>query len=226
MKKSHSDRVLFKKAILEGISKKYEKELSLNQETVNCSEKHYSKMNEILNRGETYEKNKKFNRHTWIAILIAAALLLTSCSVYIFREQIFDFIEEIYDKYIKVSYNEEQKGDGETIEEVYAVNYVPEGYELKEEISNPLMVYYMWENAAGETIVFEQFNLSSSEFLLDGEQGSTMIFEHNQLKIYCRQIDNSYYYIWSDGYYAITVNSSVELDKNELIKMIDNIEIK
>lgn len=221
-----SNKSLFQRAIFDGISQKYDEELSTNEETTDCSQKHYLKMSRILNFRIVNEANKKFNKRTLIAILIAAALLLTSCSVYIFREQIFDFIEEIYDKYIKVSYNEEQKGDGETIEEVYAVNYVPEGYELKEEISNPLMVYYMWENAAGETIVFEQFNLSSSEFLLDGEQGSTMIFEHNQLKIYCRQIDNSYYYIWSDGYYAITVNSSVELDKNELIKMIDNIEIK
>lgn len=221
-----SNKSLFQQAIFDGISQKYDEELSTNEETTDCSQKHYLKMSRILNFRIVNESNKKFNKRTLIAILIAAALLLTSCSVYIFREQIFDFIEEIYDKYIKVSYNEEQKDDGETIEEVYAANYVPEGYELKEEVSNPLMVYYMWENAASETIVFEQFNLSSSAFLLDGEQGSTMIFEHNQLKIYCRQIDNSYYYIWSDGYYAITVNSSVELDKNELIKMIDNIEIK
>ena len=221
-----SNKSLFQQAIFDGISQKYDEELSTNAETSDCSQKHYLKMSRILNFRIVNESNKKFNKRALIAILIAAALLLTSCSVYIFREQIFDFIEEIYDKYIKISYNEEQKGDGETIEEVYIVNYVPEGYELKEEVSNPLMVYYMWENAAGETIVFEQFNLSSSEFLLDGEQGSTVTFEYNQLKIYCRQIDNSYYYIWSDGYYAMTINSSVELDKNELMQMIDNMEIK
>ena len=224
--KSHSDRVLLKKAILDGVSKKYEEELSVNQETANCSKKHYSKMNEILNREKTDTKNKKFNKCTLIAILIAAALLLTSCSVYIFGEKIFDFIEEIYGKYIRVSYNEEHEGHGESIDDIYTINYIPKDYELKKEVSNPLMVYYMWENPSGETIVFEQFNLTNSVFLLDGEEGATIIYDHNQLKIYCKQIDNSYYYIWSDGYYAITVNSSIELDKNEIIRIIDNLEIK
>ncbi len=221
-----SNRVLFKKAIFDGMSQKYDEELSANEETPDCSKKHYLKMSKILNFQIDNVRKTNLNKRTLIAILIAAALLLTSCSVYIFREEIFNFIEEVYDKYIRVSYNEDHEGNGETIEKIYSVNYIPEGYELKEEVSNPLMVYYMWENAAGESIVFEQFNLSSSEFLLDGEQGSTMTFEHNQLKIYFRQIDNSYYYIWSDGYYAITINSSVEIDKNELIQIIDNMEIK
>ena len=222
----HNNRILLKQAILEGMSQKYEEEMALNEENADCSKRHYVKMQRILKLHGTNVINMNFNKRTLIAILIAAALLLAGCSVYVFHEAIFDFIEEIYDDYIRVSYDADLESDEEKIENIYEVHYVPVGYEIKENVANPGMVYYMWENSAGEIIVFKQFNLSDSEFLLDGEQGETTVFEHNQLKIYCRKIDDSYHYIWSDGEYTLVINSSVKWDKNEIIKIIDNLEIK
>lgn len=222
----HNNRIFLKQAILDGMSQKYEEEMALNEETADCSKQHYVKMRRILNLHGTNVINMKFNKRALIAILIAAALLLAGCSVYVFHEAIFDFIEEIYDDYIRISYNADLESNDEKIENIYLLHYIPEGYELKEDLSNPGMVYYLWQNNTGETIIFKQFTLSDFEFLSDGENGSTIIFEYNQLKIYCRKIDNSYHYIWSDGYYALALHSSVEWDENEIIKIIDNLEIK
>ena len=222
----HNNRILLKQAILDGMSQKYEEEMALNEETADCSKQHYVKMRRILNLHGTNVINTKFNKRALIAILIAAALLLAGCSVYVFREAIFDFIEEIYDDYIRVSYDEDREGNEEKIEHIYTVQYVPEGYELKKEIASPLKVYFLWENVAGEKITFKQYNLLSTDFFLDGENGSTLIIEHNQFKIYFRQIEDSYYYIWSDGTYAFCLSADVVLDENEIIRIIDNLVIK
>ena len=164
----HNNRILLKQAILDGMSQKYEEEMALNEETADCSKQHYVKMRRILNLHGTNVINTKFNKRALIAILIAAALLLAGCSVYVFREAIFDFIEEIYDDYIRVSYDEDREGNEEKIEHIYTVQYVPEGYELKKEIASPLKVYFLWENVAGEKITFKQYNLLSTDFFLDG----------------------------------------------------------
>lgn len=222
----YNNRILLKQAILDGMSQKYEEEMALNEETADCSKQHYVKMRRILKLHGTNVINMKFKKRALIAILIAAALLLAGCSVYVFREAIFDFIEEIYDDYIRVSYDEDRKGDEEKIEHIYTAQYVPEGYELKRETSNSLIVYYMWESTAGETLSFEQYILLNTDFILDAEKGSTLIIEYNHLKIYCKQINNSYYYIWSDGTYAFSLAASAELDKNEVIQIIDNLKIK
>ena len=193
----HNNRILLKQAILEGMSQKYEEEMALNEETADCSKQHYVKMRRLLNLHGTNVINTKFNKRALIAILIATALLLAGCAVYVYREVIADFIVEIYDDHINIFH--EEQGNDQQIEQIYAVHYIPEGYELKREILNPGMVHYMFKNTAGETIIFEQCNLSGSDFFLNGEQGSTLILEHNQIKIYYRQFDHSHYYIWSDG---------------------------
>ena len=222
----YNNRILLKQAILDGMSQKYEEEMALNEETADCSKQHYVKMRRILKLHGTNVSNTKFNKRALIAILIAAALLLAGCSVYVFHEAIFDFIEEIYDDYIRVSYGEDREGDEEQIQHIYLAHYVPEGYELKTEFSTPSTVYYMWENAEGKMISFEQYILLSTDFILDAEKGSTLIIEYNHLKIYCKQINDSYYYIWSDGTYALSLATNVELDKNEVIQIIDNLKIK
>ena len=220
----HNNRIFLKQAILDGMSQKYEEEMALNEETADCSKQHYVKMRHILNLHGTNVINMKFNKRALIAILIAAALLLTGCAVYIYREVIADFIVEFYEDHIKIFH--EEQGNDQQIEQIYVLYYVPEGYELKREISNPGMVHYMWENTAGETIIFWQFILSDSEFLLNVEQCSALMLEHNQLEIYCRYFDQSYYYIWNDGTYAFSLKASAELNKSEIIQIIDNLEVK
>ena len=220
----HNNRIFLKQAILDGMSQKYEEEMALNEETADCSKQHYVKMRRILNLHGPNVSNMKFNKRALIAILIAAALLLAGCAVYVYREVIADFIVEIYDDHINIFH--EEQGNDQQIEQIYAVHYIPEGYELKREILNPGMVHYMFKNTAGETIIFEQCNLSGSDFFLNGEQGSTLILEHNQIKIYYRQFDHSHYYIWSDGTYVLSITSKTKLDQHEIIQIIDNLEIK
>jgi hypothetical protein len=157
--------------------------------------------------------------------LIAAALLLAGCAVYVYREVISDFIAEIYDDHIEIFHGERNENSN-PIEKIYLLHYVPEGYKLKMEISNPSKVYYIWENEAGDMISFDQISQSGQNILLNGEFGSTKIIEHNKFKIYCREFGDSCYYIWSDGTYFLTIFASGNLGLDEIIRIIDNLKIK
>ena len=220
----HNNRIFLKQAILDGMSQKYEEEMALNEENADCSKQHYVKMRRLLNLHGTNVINTKFNKRALIAILIAVALLLAGCAVYVYREVISDFIVEIYEDHIKI-FHEEQK-NAQQIEQIYEAHYIPEGYELKSEILNLGKVYYIWKNTEDDKIIFDQRALSGSDFFLNGEQASTLILEHNQIQIYCTRTDNSCYYVWSDGTYALSLKASIELDQSEIIQIIDNLKLK
>ena len=73
-----------------------------------------------------------------IAILIAVALLLTSCGI-IFRNEIREVFEEFF---VKLTYDGDDES-AESIKDVYCLGYVPEGYALKRESATDLYNKYV-----------------------------------------------------------------------------------
>jgi hypothetical protein len=76
-----------------------------------------------------------------VAILVAAALLLTSCGI-IFREEIREVFDELF---VSLNYGDHGQ-EGKIIEEVYTLGYIPEGYVLEKELSSISMIKYIYEN--------------------------------------------------------------------------------
>ena len=116
-----TDLELFKEALNEAWDNKIRREVESCTEEIITSERHKAAMQAILDG--TYDKKSvwKFTKAKVAAILVAAALLLASCAV-IYRNEIRDFVEEIYDKYIEVIYfNEDNRG--KTIEKIYYKNF-------------------------------------------------------------------------------------------------------
>ena len=117
-----SNLELFKQAISEGLSQKFDSVVNSCTDEIVCSEKHNIAMRTIV-------YGKTDTKRTWspkmkriIAILIAAALLLTSCGI-IFRNEIREMFEEFF---VKLTYSEENNSNN-PIEEVYHLEYLPEG---------------------------------------------------------------------------------------------------
>lgn len=102
-------RELFKKALSEAMAQKYDEELAGCQENSICSPRHYDKMQKIIGN-DTYNLKKKWSKKSLIAIIIAAALLLSGCAAaYIYRDEIRNFVEEVYEKFIKLTYDDGQQ---------------------------------------------------------------------------------------------------------------------
>lgn len=215
-----SNLELFKQAINEGLSNKIDKTAAHYTEEIVCSEKHKLAMRAIVyGKTDTMRVwSPKMKRV--IAILVAAALLLTSCGI-IFRNEIREVFEEFF---IKLIYDGDKEAN-ETIEEIYTLTYVPEGYILeKEQISNTF-AKYNFVSSTNNIIYFEQ-HTNSSNFIMDIENGYSKIEEINGCNVYYRNTYENHIYIWSDEKYSMKIKSSTKLSSEELVLIIEGITTK
>ena len=219
-----TDKMLFRQALTEAFVRKYERELNECKETAVCSEAHTRRMNEIINQSAQRERRR--DRRKWIvALLVAAALLLTACSVYAYQDEIRSFIEKVYEDYIKVTYDDESENqEMKIISEYYTLGYVPDGYTLTKEIRIPASMNLEWENAEGQYLAFEQRVLDGTNYGLDGEVGETNVIVCGEYSVYCRS-GNVHTYIWNDGNYSFMITTPYALSDDRLIRLVESIEI-
>ena len=219
-----SDRELFRKALIEVFAEKYDNALAKSDDDVVCSEAHMRAMEEIV--AQAVRSGQKKNRRRWlITLLVAAALLLSACTVYAYRGEIRGFVEKVYDEYVHVTYrdSDEVGWEGE-IEEPYTLGYVPDGYELVEQVSRTFLNKYMWETPDGDVLVFEQCDLSGVSFLMDSAGGNTNMLINSGHEIYC-WFDDTAVYVWNDGQYAYRINSPYLISDDELTKLINGLVV-
>ena len=227
----------FGQALAEGISLRLAVEFEGCTEDSLCSKEHIEKVMKIAKIKLNNQKGKPVQserrnptilwRHRFVFLaLIVASLSFVSCSVYAYREEIRDFIEEIYDEHIKVTFDD-SKGQGSSsyIAEVYSLGYVPEGYELVDKTVNPLSVQYEWRNLDNDVIIFRQLNLDDTNFTLDNESGYIAVLRHGNYEIYCSVYGDLYDYIWNDGKYGFMLQSTIEMDFDELVSILDSVTI-
>ena len=178
-----SNLELFKQALNEAVSNKFDKMADECTEEIVYSEKHKLAMRTIV-------YGKADTKRVWspkmkriIAILIAVALLLTSCGI-IFRNEIREIFEEFC---VKLTYEADEESN-KNIKEIYALAYVPEGYTLKKEEITSIRTNYKYTNERGETLHFEQRALTHSGYYIDSESGYSKIEEIEEYEIYYRLV--------------------------------------
>ena len=216
-----SNLELFKQALNEAVSNKFDKMADECTEEIVYSERHKLAMRTIV-YGKTDNKRSLSPRmRRIIAILIAVALLLTSCGI-IFRNEIREVFEEFF---VKLTYD---RGDesAESIKDVYCLGYVPEGYTLKRESATDVYIKYKIENQTGDFISFEQRAITSSDFYIDIEQGYSQINEIENYKIYYRTANDFHWFVCNSVKYQIQLISSTQLSNDEIIRIIEGITIK
>ena len=216
-----SNLELFKQALNEAVSNKFDKMADECTEEIVYSEKHKLAMRTIV-YGKTDNKRSLSPRmRRIIAILVAAALLLTSCGI-IFRNEIREIFEEFF---VKLEYNDEKESD-ETIKEVYYLSYVPERYSLKMETITNMCVQYEFINEDGNSLYFEQRALTRSSFVVDSESGYSKIEEIKEYEVYYRFTNKYHHYVWCNEKYSMTIKSNTYLTNEDIILMLDGLATK
>lgn len=212
------DLELFKQAISEGLSEKLDSVVNNCTEKIVCSDRHELAMRTIV-------YGKADTKRTWsprvrrlIAILIAAALLLTSCAV-IFRDEIREIINEFF---VQLTYPNAEEGD--VIEETHEFGYLPNGYYLNVENIRPMRVQYEFINGNGDYIWFEQRVLDGSGFTLNSESGYSKIVEIEYCDVYYRYTEAYHSYVWNDGKYALSIRSNRNISPQEIELIIRGIQ--
>ncbi len=217
---TEENKRLFKLAIAEGFSNRIDKRIAECTEEIVTTAAHRRAMRRIIN-GTMEKRALTPRKKTIIAILVAAALLLTSCAV-IYRKQIANFIEEIYESFMTLECAD--AGDeGTQIADIYEMTYVPEGYVVEERYENRTMIKTVFVKE-GTIIIFEQIPLGAN--YLDSENGHTKIEEIDALDIYYRQSFEQHYYFWNNGDYCFELSSNLKLPIGEITKIVDGVKKK
>lgn len=215
---------LFKQALLEGVSNRIDREIESCTETIVCSKRHKAAMKRIINGKYKESETRSLGFKKVVAILVAALLLLASCAI-VYRNEIRNFIEEIYDSFIRLSYSEGENPSDE-IEGVYELSYMPNGYSQQKEEITLLKSSYVFSNSNGNTMMFEQRVLDAVTFYADVENGYKKIVDVNIYDVYYKETKYQKYYMWNDGKYTFRLVSDVGISTEELILIINGIKKK
>ena len=201
---------LFKQALTEGLSNKFDTISNSYPDEVICSEKHNIAMRTIVS-GKC-ESNRKLSPRArrLIAILVAAALILTGC--FALRGKLTITFENGGIRFS--SSNSDNKGY--TLGEIYKLSYVPEGYTLDSESITDYEAYYTYCNSEGQRLEFQQLPSVGSSHSYDNENSTTTPIEINNVTVYYTEGDIWDFYLWSDGEYTFQIASHVTLSVEEL----------
>ena len=212
---------LFKQAINEALTNKFQRMADACDEEIVCSRRHRKAMRAIVS-GKTPRKPLSTKM---IAILVAAAVLLLAGCAIIYRDEIRGFITNIREIFIELRFDEGEQESRE-IEEIYELTYIPEGYSLKDQNINLMGVQYIFTNSDSKRIKFIQRSLDASSFSIDSEHSDNTIIEIENYIIYTRKTGDIFYYLWNDGRYAMQIHSSERLSDDELLLIIYGIRNK
>ena len=218
----HADKKLFGEALLESLSQKYREELMQFHEVAICSKEHKERIRALIDNSENSENRRRQQNWKWIAILVAA-ILLVGCTAYVYRKQIGKFVEEIFDDYINVSIDETKSGHGAIISEIYSLSYVPEGYVLKKTVAMSSYTVSEWINDSNEKIVLEQFNSQESNFGYDDDSSYIEIVLKNGETVYCRFNQGSSFCVWSKERYIMSLFCTNIISEDEISMMIKSL---
>ena len=213
-----SNLELFKQAISEGLSDRFDSVVDSCTEEIVCSEKHKLAMRTIVYGKVGTGRTMSPKMRKIIAILVAAALLLTSCAV-IFRNEIREIFEEFF---VKITCSNSE--DGKVIEEVYKRGYLPDGYSLNDEVITPVRTQYEFTNDKEDYIWFEQRILDGSDFTFNSESGYSKIVEIDYYDVYYKYTETHHSYIWHNGKYAFSLRLNQNLSTKEIELIISGIQ--
>lgn len=155
-----------------------------------------------------------------IAILVAAAILaLAGCGI-IYRNEIREFIVNVFDKYFDVHFENDHHLNQEYIK--YEFRYVPNGYFLNTKKSSDN--YFIYENSTQEKIELYIYRLDTTISKFDTEYEEYHEFlelENNKVLQYISE--DKIVYIWNDGYKFLVLRTNNDLTENEAKMIILNI---
>lgn len=213
-----SDLELFKQAISEGLSQKFDSVVDNYTEKIVCSERHELAMKTIVYGKADVKRAWSPKMKRIIAILVVAALLLTSCAI-IFHNEICEVFEEFF---ASITFSESES-NSDTIEELYELTYLPEGYNLTNKKVRSLRIQWEYTNENNDTIQFEQRVFERTSFTIDSESGYSQMKEIEEWDVYYRSTDKYHNYIWNDGEYIFQIKSNQKISNEEIILIIQGI---
>ena len=187
------------------------------------------RMQKIVRQAGIQVKHRRLPLRQLIAIIIAAVMVLSAAamSVSAVRDVIIGFITEVYETFTGVR-AEPSEDAPETLEEIYEVTWVPEGYELIEDIRESGYRTQRFENATtNSVIIFDQYPVSRYSANYDTENAefkNVLVNGENGMAI---EWDDEYELIWKKSNYVLELRmlqgENGNINKNEMDKIAESV---
>ena len=220
---TESEKLLFKRALLDATCNSFAKELDSCEEDARCSAAHTEKMNEILgikpDRVQVLDRPRK---RAVIAAILAAVLLLTGCSAYFYRVEIGNFIVTTFKDHIEIKVDTDKFDYLDKIDEKYTLGYLPKGYNLIRTTEDPLARTQTWKNKRGAKLKLVQHHIGVT-IGIDSSLGEAKTLEVNGCAVYYIDCEEPIF-IWNDGKYVMILESEERLLIEEFEKIIRGIK--
>lgn len=161
-----------------------------------------------------------------VAILIAICIFLgLSVGVYAAREPIVEFFLNVKEKFSEVFFNQEDiEKAPKTIETVYTLGYVPEGYELSDRKIYNKNVKTIWKTSLGTEIIFDQSCINNSEKTIDNEDNDLEIFYIENTKIITYEKFDQRKLIWNNEKYIFSLTVPKKISSEEYKNIINSLK--
>lgn len=161
-------------------------------------------------------------RIAMIAVVIALAFGL-SMSVSAVREPVVKFFVHIYERFVEFFYDDDVVTKApSTIETIYTLGYVPEGYELESCSIEKMATCFIWINEAGEQIVFSQ-GLLCEYSLMDNENSNYEIMSVNDITMAVLEKGSIRYCYWNAKNYRFILHMPSDISRDVFDSLINSI---
>jgi len=219
--KYEKEKRLLSEMLAESLCEDYDEIIRSSGMTADCSEEQKQRIRDTV-------YGKKPTRINWsnawkIAVALLAGLLtLAGCAFCVMGgRKIAGYIEYAYETYICVERDNEEPC---TLEQIYELTYVPDGFELYEKTITPVLIDYKWQTADLKYLKFTQ-TPSFTQFYMDINNNFDVLLKLNDICVYHREYENSYNYIWCDDKNSFKLTSTNKLENEEIINIITGMTI-
>ena len=161
-----------------------------------------------------------------IAGIAATVLIVFSCSMTVkaVRDPIVKFVANIYEEFIEIVFAEDDVANApDTIETVYTLGVIPEGYIVDQFYVYDHVTYMTWKNEHGDRLVLSQNTLDVSS-ILDTEESNYDVIEWGGHRIAFAEKYGINSFLWNSSEYVFSLTVSSNIPKDEVFALIDSLE--
>ena len=188
------------------------------------SKEYNDRVEEIIS-GDLKARHKTVRTPRRIAALIIVTMLLASLAVtaVAFRKELKSFFVEVFDSFTWLTSVPEEEAP-ETIEKVYTISTVPDGFVLIDESCNEKIAQTLWFRDS-DMLCLEQAVIGGSvgADMENAEQSITKVGEFEAFKTYK---NNLYSLTWSDGEYVFCIVCADTVPFDKILEMAEGLTVK
>ena len=180
------------------------------------------KINEIKEEIKLRFSKKRSARikKAWlIAAVLALTLLVTACTV---GKPIVDFIKEKFDTHTEINIDDTQGSS--TIERVYEVTYLPDGFSLLKQTNSGVFLTTWYGGEGNDEIILLQKPIKNVSTSLNTEYAELREATVGEFSVYYVHTDESCVCVWKNEEYSFTLNYLGSVSWDEMEKIIIGIK--